>query len=233
MAHSVTIVGYLLHIGGGMLGLVAGTIAVIARKGGALHHRAGRIFVGAMLVMAVFADYLAVTEPDQRVNLFIGTFTIYLVVTAWMAVRRRARTSGAADKIALVVSVCLLAPFAILSAQLATGLPPLFDSAVPFTGVVLVAIYALTTVLTLAVIGDARVVVCGGVAGRTRIARHLWRMCVALTLAFGSGFTNGFARLLPGPYHVPRAFFYPQLVPLGVLVCWLIRLRFTAWRDAY
>ena len=31
-----------------------------------------------------------------------------------------------------------------------------------------------------------------------------------LTLAMGSAFTKGFARLLPGRYHVPLAFFLPQ-----------------------
>jgi hypothetical protein len=48
----------------------------------------------------------------------------------------------------------------------------------------------------------------------------------ALTLL---AFTNGFARLLPGPYHVPLAFFLPQFVPLGLLVFWMIRVRSTGW----
>ena len=37
-----------------------------------------------MLGMAVLADYLAVAIPEQILNFFIGTFTIYLVATAWM-----------------------------------------------------------------------------------------------------------------------------------------------------
>jgi hypothetical protein len=56
-------------------------------------------------------------------------------------------------------------------------------------------------------------------------------MCLALTLATGSAFTNGFARLLPGAYHVPPVFFLPQFVPLGLLVFWMIRVRFTGWRP--
>jgi hypothetical protein len=54
-------------------------------------------------------------------------------------------------------------------------------------------------------------------------------MCLALTLATGSAFTNGFARLLPGPYHVPPAFFYPQFVPLILLCFWMIRVRLTGY----
>ena len=59
--------------------------------------------------------------------------------------------------------------------------------------------------------------------------RHLWRMCLGLTLAIGSAFTNGLARFLPGPYHVPLYFHLPKLIPLGLLVFWLIRVRLTGW----
>lgn len=225
----MTILAFILHIGGGMLALVAGTIAVFARKGGRLHRRAGTLFFVSMLVMAAFAAYLAVAMPDQLVNVFIAVFTTYLVTTAWFAARRRDGESGLGERIALLVAICLCAPFAVLSFQLALGLPPLFKSAVPFKGAVLIAIYSFTAVLLIAVLGDARVVFGGGVSGPSRIARHLWRMCLGLTLAAGSAFTNGFARFLPGPYHVPLAFFLPQFVPLILLIYWMIRVRLTDW----
>ena len=57
-------------------------------------------------------------------------------------------------------------------------------------------------------------------------------MCLGLTLAAGSGFTNGFARLLPGPYHVPTIFFLPQFLPLGLLIFWMIRVRSRGWRAS-
>ena len=85
----------------------------------------------------------------------------------------------------------------ILSFQLATGLPPLVKSAIPFKGPVLIAIYSFTTVLLIAALSDAKVVFSGGISGVPRISRHLWRMCLGLTLAAGSAFTNGAARLLP------------------------------------
>lgn len=104
------------------------------------------------------------------------------------------------------------------SKSVATGLTPIFKSAVAFKGPVLIAIYTFTAVLALAAIGDAKVVFGGGISGAPRIARHLWRMCLGLTLATGSAFTNGFVRLLPGPCHVPPIFFYPQFLPLGTTV---------------
>jgi hypothetical protein len=40
-----------------------------------------------MVIVAIFAGYLAVAVPNQLVNLFIATFTLYLPATAWMTVR--------------------------------------------------------------------------------------------------------------------------------------------------
>jgi len=231
MLHALTSFAFVMHIGGGALGLVSGTVAACARKGGALHRKAGKVFVVSMLVMGAFAIYLAVAEPDQLVNVFIGVLAIYLVSTAWMAVRRPVGAGGGFEKLALLVSICLCAPFAVLSFQLATGLAPLFKSAVPFKGPVLIAIYSFTSVLVLAAVGDARVVWAGALSGVARISRHLWRMSLGLTLAAGSGFTNGFARLLPGPYHVPPLFFLPQFLPLAFLVFWMIRVRISAYRP--
>jgi hypothetical protein len=225
----MTILAFVFHIGGGVLGLVSGTVAAFARKGGYLHRMAGTVFFVSMLVMAGFAAYLGVVVPDQLVNVFIATFTLYLVTTAWITVRRKEGAIGLPEKIAFLVALILCAPFAILAFQLATGLPPLFKSAVPFKGPVLIAIYTFTSILAIAAIADAKVVLAGGIAGAPRIARHLWRMCLGLALTFGSGFTNGLARLLPGPYHVPPSFFFPQFLPLILLIFWMIRVRFTGW----
>jgi uncharacterized membrane protein len=231
LLHGLTELAFVIHIAAGAGGLVSGTIAVFASKGGYLHRRAGTVFVASMLVMAVFAIYLGFAVPDQITNVFIGVFALYLVATAWMTVRRGPGRSGLFEKFAFLVALCLCAPFAILTFQVAAGLPPLFVSAVPFKGPVLIALYAITTVLALAVIGDARVAFAGGLSGVPRISRHLWRMCLGLTLAVGSGFTNGFARLLPGDYHVPMGFFLPQFLPLGLLVFWMIRVRCAGWRG--
>jgi len=54
-------------------------------------------------------------------------------------------------------------------------------------------------------------------------------MLTALFLSFGSGFGNGLARLLPGPFHIPPLFLAPMLLPLGLLIFWMIRVRLTGW----
>lgn len=222
---------FAFHIGGGTVGLVSGSVAVVARKGGPLHRLSGNVFFGSMLVMAAFAILLAFVVPGQLVNVFIGAFAFYLVATAWLTVRRRDGAIGYAEWIALAVGVVLCAPFAVLSFQLATGMAPFFKSAVPLRGPVLIAVYSFTAVLMIAAVGDVKLVLNKGVSGAPRIARHLWRMCIGLTLAAGSAFTNGLPRLLPGPFNVPPAFFFPQFVPVGLLVFWMIRVRFTPWME--
>jgi hypothetical protein len=82
--------------------------------------------------------------------------------------------------------------------------------AVPFKGPVLIAIYGFTSVLAIAAMGDAKVVLSGGISGAPRIARHLWRMCLGLTLALGSFFTNALPHLLPGPVHVTALLLFPS-----------------------
>jgi hypothetical protein len=230
MPHIAMQLGYLLHVGGGFIGLVSGSVALLAPKGRPLHRLAGNIFTVSMLIMAAFAIFLAMVIPNQLVNVVIGTFAIYLVGTAWLTVQRPAGAVGLPEKLGLLVVLCILAPFAILAFQLATGRPPLFTSAIPFKGPLLIATYSFTGVFAIAALGDAKILATGGIAGAPRIARHLWRMCLGLTLAFGSGFTNGLARLLPGPYHVPISFFLPQFVPVLFLVFWMIRVRLTPWQ---
>ena len=229
LIHAATMLAYGLHIGGGTIGLVSGTIALFARKGSRIHRRAGTVFTVSMLIMAVFAIWLAVVIPGQIVNLFIGTFAFYLVGTAWLTVRRKRSADGTAEKFALAVVLCLLLPFGIVSFYLAIGLPLPFKSAVPIEGPVLIAIYGFTLVIAIAAISDVKVMLAGGISGAPRIARHLWRMCLGLTMAAGSAFTNGLPRLLPGPMHVTPIFFLPQFVPLALLVFWMIRVRFTGW----
>jgi len=226
----VTNLALIVHVIAGTIALLAGIVAMASRKGERTHRASGTVFFVSMLVMAIFADYLAIAIPEQIPNLFIGTFTIYLVATAWLTVRRKERSVGAAEKIALALILCLCVPFVTLSFQLATGLKPAFKSAVPLEGPVRIAIYLFTIFVAMATIGDAKLIWAGGIAGARRIVRHLWRMCLGLTLAAGSAFTNGLPRLLPKTVHVPLILlFIPQLTSLALLVFWMIRVRFTGW----
>lgn len=224
----LTTLAFALHILAGAIAMAAGLAALCATKGGRIHRLAGDIFVVAMSVMAIFAAVLGAVRPGQIINVFIAGFTLYLVATAWMAAHRRDGVAGAPETIVLVVSLLLCAPFVLLIFQIVAGVT-FFKSAFVIKGAILIALLVFASVIAIAAIGDLRVVLGHGISGTRRIARHLWRMCFGLALALGSAFTNGFARLLPGPYHVPPAFFVPQLLMLVVMLYWMVRVRFPGW----
>ena len=211
---------FVLHIGGGVVGLVSGTVAAIAPKGGRLHRAAGNVFFVSMLTMAVFAAWPALVVPGQSSNFLGGVFTFYLVATAWATVRRRPGTSGGFEVAAILMPLGMVAALVLFIVQGAKAPPG---------GAPLGATYVVTFIALLAAGGDLNVILHRGIAGAPRLARHLWRMCVALTFATGSGFTNGLPRVFPGLMHVMPLLFLPMLAPLLLMTCWLIRVRFTGW----
>jgi hypothetical protein len=231
----MTLLAFILHVAGGTVGLACGIVAMIARKGGRLHRVAGNGFFASMLVMAVFAVYLGFVRPGALVNVFIGILVAYLVASAWFTIRRPAGAVGVPEKVGLAIALILCAPFVLLSAQLALGLPTFFHSGMAFKGPLLLAIYLFTLVLVIAAGGDAAVVFRSGVAGAARIARHLWRLCVALTLATGSALSNGLPRILPAGSQLPDWMLYLQFVWVALLFYWMVRVRLAGrlspWRG--
>jgi len=79
-------------------------------------------------------------------------------------------------------------------------------------------------VAVLAVTGDIRMLVRGGISGTARIARHLWRMCFAFFIAAASIFL---ARPHLFPVFMRRSgiLFLLSFLPLILMVFWLIRVR--------
>src|ERR1700694_2559109 len=85
MAYSPILI---LHICGGVVGLVSGAAAMCFRKGSPRHVLAGRIFVVSMLTMGALAAYLAIVRPQPN-NIGGGFLTVYLIGTAGLTARRR------------------------------------------------------------------------------------------------------------------------------------------------
>ena len=82
----------------------------------------------------------------------------------------------------------------------------------------------MSTVLLLAAVSDVRVIRRGGLHGRPRLVRHLWRMCFALFIAAGSFFI-GQAHTFPEALRHPALIVVPVLVPLLAMPYWVWRLR--------
>ena len=229
MSYSPTLI---VHILGGSLGLLSGTAAMTFRKGSPRHVLAGRVFVASMLIMGVFAVYLAITR-HQPSNIGGGFLTVYLIGTAWLTARRRDGESNRFDWVVLLI------PLAIGIFLWMNGIKVLRSGASSQGGVPVGMMFFMGSVCLLAAAGDVRMLVRGGVAGAKRIARHLWRMCFGLFIASGSFFlgpSNRPLRLLSsvgvGKYLSPALFsttlyLILTLLPLILLIFWLVRVPFT------
>jgi uncharacterized membrane protein len=206
-----------LHIGGGAVGLVSGTAALVFRKGGRAHRLAGAVFVAAMLVMAGIGAGVAPFLPE-RISILGGLMAFYLVATAWLTVWRPPATAGRLETVALAAAIGLVVLTATLGWMAANDPTGTLDGQ-PWQAFVLFGVMA-----PLAAGGDLRLVLRGGIAGGQRIARHLWRMCMALFIAAASYFL-GQPDFVPWPMRGTAWVYVPPLATLLVMAYWLVRLK--------
>jgi hypothetical protein len=207
-----------LHIGGGATGLMSGSVALLAPKGETMHRIAGTIFFGAMLIMSGIGASVAPFLSD-RPSTIAGIMTFYLVATAWMTVRRKEGTVGRFERTALAVPLAVAIAgliFAVMAARSPTGM---VDGDPPQSS------YVFLIVGSIAAGADLHMVWRGGLAGAPRLARHIWRMCVALFIAAGSFFL-GQQEVLPASWRGSSLLFLPELAVLGLMIFWLVRVRF-------
>ena len=207
----------ILHIFGGTLGLIAGTIAMIVRKGDRMHRLSGDVFTAAMLTLATSGFFLAILK-SQVSNVIAAVLTFYLIGSAWLAGRRRDGI-GPLDWTGLFL--CLASAAGVLT----VGIRALSSTTGTDNGAPAFMSFVFAGILLLAAAGDIRVLVRGGISGRPRIVRHLWRMCVGLFIATGSFFL-GQQQVFPVALRGSIYLTIPALLPLPLLIFWLIRVRF-------
>jgi hypothetical protein len=202
-----------LHVVGGAIAIVSGLIALYAFKRAALHRRSGTIFVYAMLVMSLSGALMAIGHVGAAVNIPAGLVTAYLVITSLATVRPPSEAWRRVNSGAMYAGFILGGSSLMVAASGGHGAltPPL----------VMFGLVAL-----LGSVGDVRMIRAGGLHGKARIRRHLWRMSAALFVASASFFL-GPVRRIPEPLRIPAL----RLIPLLVLVTmayWLWRYRRTS-----
>jgi len=206
-----------LHITGGIVGLLSGAVAMSFRKGSRGHRTAGNVFVVSMLIMGACASCLALMK-HQTNNVFGGLLTFYLITTAWLTGRRRDGETSIYDWGALAFAVAIGGSLLTLGVLVARG------QAAPQAGVPLGMYFFMGTIPLLAAAGDVRMLVRGGISGTPRIARHLWRMCFGLFIATGSFFL-GQQQVFPVALRKQYLLFPLAILPLVLMIYWMIRVR--------
>ncbi|MBX2822123.1 MAG: hypothetical protein KTR29_20685 [Rhodothermaceae bacterium] len=208
----------LIHIISGALGLILGYVALFSIKGAPLHRKAGMLFVYTMLTMSFTGMLTSIFHgAAPSINVPASVITAYLVFTATTTVRpiplRLGWINTCAMLIALVIGLTSLI-FGIEAIALGgerNGFPPY-----PFF------LFGLIGVLT--GIYDIRKR-SGEWQGRSRIMRHLWRMCFALFIA-AQAFFLGQTQVLPEVLQTPVLLAFPILIVLITMFYWLWRIRF-------
>ncbi|HEX2120413.1 MAG TPA: hypothetical protein VHL59_02125 [Thermoanaerobaculia bacterium] len=214
-----------IHIAAGALAIVFGFTALFVKKGGTIHRRGGMLFVYAMLVMGTTASILEFFQNASVGNIAAAILSIYFVGTALTTVRPPSRWTRAINVAALTVAVGL-AFTAFAGGVRNVSTPGLSPGGVPFRTIGVMS-FVLATALTLAAIGDVRIMRSGMPRGGPRLARHLWRMCFALFIAAGSFFSirERVAKILPEPFTTGPMRALPILLLFGAMFYWLWRVR--------
>lgn len=203
----------IVHVAGASVGLLSGMTALFSRKGGQVHRRSGKVFVVSMLTMCAAAIVLAAFNA-QPINLVAGSLTAYLVATALITVRPVSDPARRLERALMVAAFCAGLGAVALGLQQGGGLRvPLF-------------LFGLLGVL--GSIGDYKTLRAVRLAGAPRLARHLWRMSLALLIATASFFLGPRGRVravLPDALVTTPLLLLPELVVLAVLFFWLWRVK--------
>lgn len=200
-----------IHVGGGLVALVAGAVAIAARKGGRVHALAGSGFFASMLVLGVTASILEPlkTPPESPLG---GIMVCYFALTSWVAARWRDGTTGAFE-IAACATVLLMAAAMVWGgfhgATTPVGPGPVF---------------ALGAVCALAGLLDLNAILRVRLSAVQRISRHLWRMCFAFFIGTGSFFL-GQQDTMPAAVRGSPVLLVLAFAPFAVMAFWLVRVR--------
>lgn len=206
------------HVVGAVVGLLSGMLAMLFRKGSGLHGAAGSIFFGSMVVMSLSAVWVATFVHSVGVNVVAGTLTFYLVLTAWWASKRRDGRARRSDAVALVYVA------AVAAGSLAAGVGAVLNPASRNREVPTPAYFIFGLVAACFAIADVRMLRRGGYPGVRRIARHLWRMGLALMIALLSLYP-GRPRVFPQSWRASNLLLVPHVLVFGALLFSLARRR--------
>lgn len=215
-----------IHIFAGVLALLFGYLALFSAKGSRLHRRSGRLFVYAMLAMALGGFVIAAgrgVAPATNVPMVL--LTAYLVVTSLTTILPPRSGSHALQVCALLVAL------GVGISNLGFGIEAVANGG-SRQGMPTFPFFLFGIIALLASVGDLRTLRCGAPQGAARIARHLWRMCFALLIAALSFFI-GQADEFPPALRIMPLLALPMLVVLGALFYWLWRVRIRrTWTPA-
>lgn len=217
----------LLHILAGTVAVLAGAVALCVAKGSSTHRLAGWVFGCSMLITAALGALLGLIKYEQLlITFYAGGLACYLVASGWLTVRPSAVVPGWREACMTTLAV------AMALGLLFTGTLALCSAAGSVHGFAAEDYFLLAVMASIGIVGDIKLYRRGGLVGRERLARHLWRMCLGLFIAAGSLFTGPGARALPAALRESGLLALPELLIALTVLFWLVKLRLGGGRAA-
>ena len=203
------------HIVTGTVGLLSGTGAMILRKGSRWHINVGKVYLISMLVTSAIGTYGSLFAPE-RISTIVGPLTIYLVITAWLAFR------CTENKARWTLNASVIMAILIAAAGYYFGFD-ILNKTEANVGFPYWLYFFFGSVALMAGLMDVRVILHGGIFGKQRLIRHLWRMCFSLFLATASLFL-GQPQVFPESIRKPQLLMIPVVIVLVSLLFWLLKM---------
>jgi len=207
-----------MHIIAGLVAITAGAVALYAVKGSTLHRRSGMIFAIAMLTMTSSAVTMAAFLRPNVGNVIAGLLTFYLVSTGLLTMMR-----SVAQALALLTGLMFVG-LTVGALAYTVGTDAVRNANGMLDGIPVQPIFAFGAIGILAALLDARMLWAGSIDGKHRLARHLWRMGLAMWIATASFFL-GQPKVFPEPLrHAIGLRAIPVLLVLAVVLYWVGRV---------
>lgn len=207
-----------IHIVSGALAILAGALAVGVKKGGAVHVRAGRWFVGLMALSSFSGAMIGLIRFEAFfITFFAGLLGAYLVLSGWLTANTRTTPRRGADHFLSLVNVLTFASLSVLGAlALTRETGQIFG----FAG----ENYLFLAVMSgIALAGDVSRIFRKTLSRKHRVARHLWRMLLGFFIAAGSAFTGPGAAAFPEAVQASGALALPELIIVLLMIFYLTK----------
>lgn len=209
----------IIHVTFGGVAILSGFVGLFSKKGFLAHRVAGRVFVISMVAMAIAGSQIAFQKPEM-ITLLAGLFTIYLVISAIVTVRNTLLLHSWQGFVMAFFALFIGLSGIYYGYQANLSADKLYDGfpAAPylfFGGLALLSAGM-----------DLKIIVQKHINGAFKIARHAWRMCLALFIAAGSLFDGPGTKMFPDALQGSSLLLVPQGIVILLLTYWLFRILY-------
>lgn len=209
------------HIILGSLAVIAGTVALVAKKGASWHIKAGTIFAWSMILSSLIGAIIgAINYSAFLITAFAGILGVVLIASSLLTLKSKQKyVTFPAYGLAILNGLNCISLISV-------GLIALEQTGTKLFGFVAEDYFFLAAMTLVVLVGDCMYFMAKNIEPHRRIARHLWRMCLGFFIAAGSAFTGPGMAVFPQAIQESGLLSLPELLILAAMLFWLIKTWF-------